>query len=281
MLPDKEILHTIEQAAYTFVERANQMVYDQYGSSVEVTFKDIHGADPVTELDRTIEQLLVTTVAEQFPDHAVLGEESSDVAQMPEWLWVIDPIDGTRNFTNHIPLFAVSVGVLHYGRPVVGVIGLPAADTILHAHAGGGAYHNQDHLPTLTSTELHPGLLGVQDRDFWRDWGADLELQGYLGESRWLGSTAYEFAMITTGTFHFGLFAQIALWDVAAGITLVQEAGGQVLYYDHQQAVWKPFERFTVEAPLREWAVPLIVGTVPTLATLAACLRPGTKASEH
>lgn len=117
MRSDTEILRTIEQAAYAFVEHANQMVSDQYGSNIEVTFKDVHGADPVTELDRTIEQLLVTTVAEQFPEHAVLGEEGNDVIQMPEWLWVIDPVDGTRNFTNHIPLFAISVGVLHHGRP--------------------------------------------------------------------------------------------------------------------------------------------------------------------
>lgn len=281
MIPDKEILHTIEQAVYTFVGQANQMVYDQYGNSVEVTFKDSHGADPVTELDRTIEQLLVTTVAEQFPDHRVLGEEGNDVEEMSEWLWVIDPVDGTRNFANHIPLFAVSVGVLHYGRPVVGVIGLPTIDTILHARVGGGAYRNQDRLPTLIPSELHPGLLGVQDRDFWKDWGAQSDLQGYLGESRWLGSTAYELAMITMGTFHFGTFAQIAIWDVAAGITLVQEAGGQVLYYDYQQTVWQPFEQFTIETPLREWSAPLIVGTESVLATLADHVCPRAKASEE
>lgn len=161
------------------------------------------------------------------------------------------------------------------------MIGLPATSTILHAQAGGGAYRNQAHLPTLTPTALHPGLLGVQDRDFWKDWGAHPALQNYLGESRWLGSTAYELAMITMGTFHFGTFAHIAIWDVAAGITLINEVGGQVLYYDYHQEVWQPLERFTTETPLREWAASLIVGTAPVIATLATQIHPRAKASGH
>ncbi|MCA9848817.1 MAG: inositol-1-monophosphatase, partial [Dehalococcoidia bacterium] len=123
-----ELLERIEALAAALAAEAGAFATEQLEREVLVEYKaDATGKentnDPVSEVDRAVEQLLRDRVAAEFPDHVVVGEEdATQPAPDTEFVWVLDPVDGTANFVNGFPLFAVSIGVLQHGRPVVGAV---------------------------------------------------------------------------------------------------------------------------------------------------------------
>jgi myo-inositol-1(or 4)-monophosphatase len=277
--PDDPTLIDIEQVAVELVRDAGQLVAARYDTSLGVDFKGEGGTDPVTEVDRLVEARLGAAVAERFPDHALLGEEGADPQANTRYTWVVDPIDGTANYINRIPLFAISVGVLRDARPVVGVVGLPLLGDVLHARAGGGTWAGGRPLSASRAPRLHPGLIGASSRELAAEFEVEPAVQGRLGDSRWLGSTAYELALLAQGSLDYGAFASAAVWDVAAGVTLVREAGGLVLRYDLERVGWFPLEDFQradggPPAALRAWDEPLLAGGAAVVGELASQLRP-------
>ncbi len=286
----------VKEAARAFVAEAGRYVAAQYAAlaaargdrpgvppSVEVAYKDAGGTDPVTAVDRAVEARLAAYVAERFPGHAVLGEEEgAEPAGDAEWVWVVDPVDGTRNFVAGLPLFAVSVGVLRRGRPVVGAVALPAEGSVLHARRGGGAWRDGQPARVAAADALTPRLVGARGPDFREAFRADPALDPRLGEARWLGSTAYELAAVASGTLGYAAIGDVALWDCAGGVVLVAEAGGAVATSagpdDAAGGGWAPLERFRAEdaaaGALRAWHGPLLAGPPAAVATLARHLTP-------
>ena len=126
--PDDGLLEYIESRAVQWVREAGGMALGLFGHPLHVEFKAEGRLSPVTEADRGIEAFLRAAIAGEFPDHAILGEEGTemDVAAR-EFVWVLDPLDGTSNFWNGLPIFACSAALLWRGEPVVGAIFLPAA----------------------------------------------------------------------------------------------------------------------------------------------------------
>ena len=128
-LTDPALLAELEATARELAAAAGVEITAALGRSINVDYKsegkseETAPTDPVSEVDRAVEAMIRERLAERFPDHAILGEEQEDAPLTDaEYLWAIDPVDGTTNFVNHYPLFAASIGVLHEGVPVAGAV---------------------------------------------------------------------------------------------------------------------------------------------------------------
>ena len=126
--PDDAALAEIEEAALALARLAGERIAETLEHEIVVEYKDEARGDgaptnPVSEVDHAIEALLRERLAERFPDHGIIGEEVAEASGADcDFVWVVDPVDGTTNFINGFPLFASSIGVLHRGRPVAGAI---------------------------------------------------------------------------------------------------------------------------------------------------------------
>ena len=238
-------LRVIAQAATEFAARAGAMLGERFHSSTEVRFKDHRGLDPVTDVDHDTETMLRAAVHTRFPDHALLGEEQ-DSSGPPDadYVWVVDPLDGTANFVNGLPLFASSIGVLYRGEPLVGAIwvstgpGLQAG--VYHAARGSGLQF--DAMPVLRT----PQNLDQANRlsavpGGWT--GATGPRGRRLGIARTLGSIALELALTADGSLSCCVISDGKIWDVAGGIALCLAAGMHVSTKGRNMD-WHPFQRF-------------------------------------
>lgn len=190
--------------------------------------------DFVSDVDRQAEQEIVTILRKAYPDHAVLGEEHG--AQGPErseHVWVIDPLDGTTNFLHGFPQFAVSIALLHRGKPERGVVYDPLRQELFTAARGAGAMLDNRRLRVTKQKGLAGALLGTgipfKDQSY---------IDPYLGMLKSLlkdaagirraGSAALDLAYVAAGRFDGFWEIGLQSWDMAAGLLLVQEAGGIV-----------------------------------------------------
>ncbi|HEY2757295.1 MAG TPA: inositol monophosphatase family protein, partial [Pseudolabrys sp.] len=140
-------LREVEQLAVELAGIAGNEIGAALGGMLAVRYKtaatdDALWRDPVSEVDRRVETLIRKRLAEQFPDHDIIGEESTErPGRDHDFIWAVDPIDGTTNFVNGFPMFAASIGVLHKGRPVVGALWCSVSHAlragVYHASAGG------------------------------------------------------------------------------------------------------------------------------------------------
>ncbi len=187
----------------------------------------------VTEADRAIETHILAAIRDAHPDHATCAEESAsdpnpDRAR-PRFCWVIDPIDGTRNYVSGFPGYCTSIAVLDRGRTVIGVVLNHNGGDLYVATAGGGATLNGQ---AVHMTEVRRGddlLLGVpssKDKLTVTVVGSWLAKPGIV--CRNVGSTALHMSMVAAGQLGAAFCKQCKIWDVAAGVLLVEEAGGRV-----------------------------------------------------
>ncbi len=188
--------------------------------------------DYVSEVDRMAEQEIVRRLRRAYPDHAILGEESGSHAGN-EFQWIIDPLDGTTNFLHGIPHYAVSIGLRHRDKLEQGVIYDPIKNELFTASRGGGARMNDRRLRVSSQGSLEGALLGT-GIPFREDHPVDLYLAtlkallpGSAGIRR-AGSAALDLAYVAAGRLDGYWEFAIKPWDMAAGVLLVEEAGGLV-----------------------------------------------------
>jgi len=189
-----------------------------------------HKADrtPVTLADRAIEQRLRAAVRETQPEHGILGEEEAAERAHADWVWVIDPIDGTKAFASGNPLFGTLIGLLHRGEPVLGVLEAPALGERFSAARGHGAHHTdaagtRHRLATAGGQQLAQAVL-YHTTDAARD-EACMRLQQQV---RWtcLGSDCLAYAFLAMGQVQLVVDRSLALHDWCALQPIVTEAGG-------------------------------------------------------
>ncbi len=292
-LPDDKTLEQLEARAVAYAREAGHLMLTRCREPHEGAYKSKGMRNPVTDVDRELEALLRSSIARDFPDHAILGEEGTGVgAESSPYCWVLDPLDGTTNFVNGLPLFAVSIGVLYRLVPVVGAIFSTqtpfGSEGVFHAAKGRGARLGDTPLRIIGEDEPSPNRLTSVPGSY-RRFEIDKELRKRHGEPRVLGSVAVEMALTGAGVFQFAVFGSPKIWDVAAGVLIVQEAGGAVLVGNKHNSSWETLERFSPsgvseeeQTGLRSWARPLIVGSPGIAAFVAQHLRmrpkPGAKA---
>ena len=194
--------------------------------------------DLVTIADKASEQVILEILGRHFPQHSILAEESGKLGnQDNEFLWAIDPLDGTTNYAHQYPCFAVSIGLLINGVPKVGVIYDPFRDELFRAAAGLGATRNRRPIQVSQTAELSKSLL-VSGFAYDRRETADnnyaefCHLTHLTQGVRRDGAAALDLAYVACGRVDGYWERGIAPWDVVAGIILVQEAGGNVTAYD-------------------------------------------------
>ncbi|MFA5424316.1 MAG: inositol monophosphatase [Phycisphaerae bacterium] len=202
---------------------------------VKSSVKD--GNEIVTESDARCQKLIIDRIKETYPDHGFIGEEGTGgkmFKQAPRgdeqiW-WVIDPIDGTNNYSHQMPIFTVSIAAMHEGRPIVGVVFDPATERIYTAVEGGEAQLNgrritvsEDKMNMFTSVALNSSFT-----DSVPQWAQQIMLKTRF---RNLGSLALELAYLACGCLVGVAAGTIKLWDIAAGVLIVESAGGVVTDY--------------------------------------------------
>jgi len=194
--------------------------------------------DYVTEVDRQAEAAIIDILSKAYPQHAFLGEESGLSGQEDsEYLWIIDPLDGTTNFLHGLPHYAVSIGLEFQGRMEHGVIYDTFKDELFTASRGSGAFLNNQRLRVTGLKTLDGALLGTgipfRDDQPLEEFMATLRgMLGPIAGIRRAGSAALDLAYVAAGRldgfWEFGLKP----WDMAAGVLLVREAGGMVVDFD-------------------------------------------------
>lgn len=235
-MPDpRELLQTARDAA-----RAAVAVHRAHLGKVRAEeWAEKGTADFVTYVDREAEAEIVDLVRARYPDHSILAEEGTGASTTPptDWLWVIDPLDGTTNYLHRYPMYAASVAVLHRGEPVAGAVISGATGEEWTASRGGGAFLNEESLRVSAVDRLAHALIGtgfpfkalnrlpLYLRQF------DALLRQCSGIRR-AGSAALDLCHLASGYFDGFWELQLAPWDIAAGTLIVREAGGIVTALD-------------------------------------------------
>ena len=166
-LTEPGLLDSLEETARELASAAGAEITAALGRSVSVDYKaeqkseDTAPTDPVSEVDRAVEAMIRERLAERFPEHAILGEERDDhPAPTAEYLWAVDPVDGTTNFVNRFPLFAASIGVLRDGAPIAGAIWCSTSHAlragVYHAHSGSPLRFEGEPLAGVAANEGGP-----------------------------------------------------------------------------------------------------------------------------
>lgn len=186
--------------------------------------------DFATEIDRLAEKEIISIIRAAYPEHSILAEESGEHAGN-DFVWIIDPLDGTTNFIHGFPQYAVSIALKHKGRIEVGVVYDPLRDELFTAKRGGGAMLNNRRIRVTGLTGMRSALIGTGF-----PFKIPEHLDAYLAMFRAItldsagirraGSAALDLAYLAAG--RLDAFWEIGLkeWDMAAGILLVKEAGG-------------------------------------------------------
>jgi histidinol-phosphatase len=194
---------------------------------------------PVTQADREAEQVIRDIIRRAYPDHGLLGEElGADGSR--EVRWIIDPIDGTRNFVREIPVWAVLIGFEEQGRITAGVILNPVKRLLYTARAGGGAFANGERLRvsdigTLAEAHfLHAGLGLVRRTPYWPGF---VRLMDATERQRGFGDY-YGYALVAEGKAEIYAETDMKPWDLAAAKILVEEAGGRFTDLDGADTIY-------------------------------------------
>jgi myo-inositol-1(or 4)-monophosphatase len=215
---------------------AGAILADRLGRALQVSNKgDI---DLVTEADLAAEKLIIERIKSHYPRHAILAEESGDsegvefIPGTTDWKWIIDPLDGTTNYAHGYPCFCVSIALEHAGVIEIAVIYDPTRDEMFAAEKGQGATLNDRRMRVSTVDDLNSAMLctgfpyNVRERqNFARDFARfTMEAQAVRRD----GSAAIDLAYVACGRFDGFWEDGLNPWDVAAGVLLVEEAGGRV-----------------------------------------------------
>jgi len=194
--------------------------------------------DLVTAADKASEAVVLEILHRHFPQHSILAEESGKIGnQNNEFLWAIDPLDGTTNYAHQYPFFAVSIGLLINGAPQVGVIYDPFHEELFRAATGLGATRNRRPITVSETCELNKSLLVTgfaYDRRETSDnnYAEFCHLTHLTQGVRRSGAASIDLAHVACGRVDGYWERGLSPWDMAAGIILLQEAGGKVTAYD-------------------------------------------------
>lgn len=226
-------LRAVLALARRLAREAGAIQRERYETALEVGTKSA-SIDLVTEVDRACEALLVETLRRERPGDAILAEEGGAHEAAPAaWRWVIDPLDGTVNYAHGYPCFCVSIGVEHRGERSVGVVYDPLRDELFEAVRGGGARRNGRAVSVSEETSLGRALLATgfaydvhrSDDDNLDRWARAVKRAGGVRRG---GSAALDLCYVACGRLDGYWELKLHPWDVAAGILIVEEAGGRV-----------------------------------------------------
>lgn len=214
--------------------RLGMNILNASGHEIQVNAKGI--GDIVTDYDFEIEDIIREHIRKHDAHSPIQGEEKGGHDGSKGGFWVIDPIDGTVNFSRNLPHFAISVAYIENEQPVVAAIGFPATQSVFSAESGKGAFENGTRLKVSETTQLSDSVVGFGDFSC----GRNREIANQLRFSvfstvvnailriRMHGSAAYDLCMVAKGSLDASVTLSNTAWDVSAGVLMVRESGGSV-----------------------------------------------------
>ncbi|MFA6191903.1 MAG: inositol monophosphatase family protein [Sulfurimonas sp.] len=216
------------------VKDCRELFLEGYSSDKNIRYKGT--VDLVTEYDVAVEKRLTESLQKAFPDFTVVGEESTTKILHPKKAIYVDPIDGTTNFVHGLPFCAISVGMWEDGKPLAGVVYNPVLDECFSAERGKGAFLNGQQIHVSKQTDFQQSLIATGFPYTKVEKGKDYEwvlrtMANILPITRDIrrgGSAAIDLCYVACGKFEAYYECNLKPWDVAAGILIVEEAGGKI-----------------------------------------------------
>ncbi|MBN3040059.1 MAG: inositol monophosphatase [Candidatus Omnitrophica bacterium] len=210
-------------------EEAGEFLLKNFGNISHVEKKGDRNF--ATNLDREAENMVIKRIKEKFPGHGIIAEESGKQLADSDYLWIIDPLDGTHNFIRNIDIFGVSIGVLHKDDFVAGVIYMPKDKELYMAERGRGAYKNDKKISVSSNSLLEDCSISFDSSIRYSPENM-LKVLGALSKEvfnvRMFGSSARVLSYIAEGTLDFAVEFHDRPWDFAGGVCIIKEAGGKL-----------------------------------------------------
>jgi len=220
-------------------KEAGEIVRKGFNKNLKVEYKS-NESDLVTDIDKASEKLITDFIKKKYPFHGILAEEGGNIKNGSEYVWVIDPLDGTVNFAHGLPIFSISIGLQKDGKTIAGVVYDVEMDVLYSAEIGGGAYANNEKINVSDNSNLQHSLLvtgfpyNIRENPY-----SALEKFGALIKAsrgmRRLGSAAIDFCYVAKGVFDGFWEVYLNPWDICAGKLIVEEAGGKVTDFEDKQ----------------------------------------------
>ena len=223
---------------------AGKILMNYYGKKTEAKYKNdgyFDAGSIVSKADKKTEAFIVSRLKKLFPDHGIYSEEIGWINKKSDYTWYIDPLDGTSNFLRNIPLFGISIGLLYKDKPFLGVLYFPALDLIVYAEKGKGAYANSKKIH-VSKRKLNESLYYAGG--YYRGkTNLNKKIADKVGLVKTIDSTSHELAQIAMGDAELYELRN-SIHDVAAGIIIVEEAGGKTT--DEKGNEWTPKSKHVV-----------------------------------
>jgi myo-inositol-1(or 4)-monophosphatase len=222
--------------ASAIARRAGALLMEYFVRGVKTEYKGAGTVDVVTDADRASEKLIVESLRAAFPDHGIIGEEGSRSQIAGDYIWYVDPLDGTTNFAHGLPIFCVSIGLARNNEVVAGVVYDPSRNELFAAQRGRGATLNGERIHVSKISKLGESLLGTGFPSKKRHLNPNIYFYHQLTMKshgiRRAGSAALDLACVASGRYEGFWEFNLNAWDTAAGALLVEEAGGTLTYID-------------------------------------------------
>lgn len=236
--------HPALEFALKIARAAGAYQKSKYNTSFQVEFKT--SINLLTEVDKACEKLIVDAIHQTFPLHDILAEEGGGERKDSPFKWIIDPLDGTTNFAHGYPLFCVSIGLEYKGEILLGVVYEPLRDEMFHAVKGEGAFLNNQKIFVSKAASLGAALMGTGfaynlreaiDNNLDHFQNIVMRAQGVRRD----GVAAVDLCYVACGRYDGFWELNLFPWDTAAGLIMVQEAGGTVTRFDGSP--YTPYEK--------------------------------------
>ena len=206
---------------------AQKIILSYYQKNIRINKKN--DLSPVTIADKKAEKAIITTIKKYFPTHSFLAEESGQAGNSI-YQWIIDPIDGTKNFIRGIPYFSTLIALKKNNKIILGISHNPALNTTIYAETGKGAYLNKKQIKVSNINKLSDAWISHSGLNFFIKHKLDnklINISKRCNRTRGFGDF-WQYELLAQGKFDIILEAKIGFWDVAPFIVIIKEAGGKI-----------------------------------------------------
>ena len=220
-------------------KEAGEVVREGFNKNLKIEFKS-NESDLVTNIDKASEKLITDFVKKKYPSHGILAEEGGNIKEGTEYIWIIDPLDGTVNFAHGLPIFSISIGIQKNRKTIAGVVYDIVQDILYSAENGGGAFANDEKIKVSDNSNLAHSILvtGFPYNIHQNPFNALEKFVSLTRKARGirrLGSAAIDFCYVARGVFDGFWEVYLNPWDICAGKFILEEAGGNVTNFNGEQ----------------------------------------------
>jgi myo-inositol-1(or 4)-monophosphatase len=220
------------QTAVKAATEAGKIILSKYGKQLSIKSKG--KTDLVTDVDKKTQAIIIKTIKKKFPDHAFLSEELDKQQGKSDYLWIIDPLDGTANYSAGIPYFCTSIALAYKNEIIAGVVFDPLHKNMYVAEKGKGAFCNNKRIHVSRRKSLNKSLIGADSGHVKRHRSAQkmAKLIDNVRGIRWQGAAALSLCFVASGKLEAYFTASTTPWDMGAGSIILTEAGGKATEVD-------------------------------------------------